>query len=1347
MRGGSDNFVKDYINDLGNYRFLEIIGEGASGLVCKAIQESTGQIVAIKTIKFTDKAELQKSAYQVARFERETSLYAQMNHPHIIKLLDKGYSKNKDPYAVFEYLSGETLKEWITRKKDVFEAEIGALMGEVLDAIAYAHKKGIIHRDLKPENIMINTTGSKSHAKILDFGIGLFSQDHNEYENNDTGLAQKMVGTPAYCAPEQLRGEPPTIKSDLYAWGLIFIECLTGQKVMDGENISVILQQQLSTKNVPLPTSVIGHPLADILSRVVMKNPARRSGDASIVYEEYSKIDLKSVLNKIVREQVVTRSEDQLTMVNPLGWEHHKSEKRQITVLCIKLSLILKKETTLDLETFDTLQKDQLNLCRDIAMGYGGHIAGTLADNVMIYFGYPQLSDNDARMAGRTALEVLNEIEKRNALLSKEQGINLEIRMGINSGMILSKKNALPEGQVPNTAFNLVYESKPGEILVSQNTKKLLDPFLDFEPATNGFLLIGERQTESLLFLNPKSVARTIVGRDEELKTILDHWKNKDTKNNGILVKGQAGIGKSKLIYEVKRQVLNAKGTVHHCRCLPEYQNTALYPIFEMLKKHLDIQETTNDNDIVLKLEQALIDAQCDVELSLPILCSWFSIPISKYTTYPISHERRKKIILEILERLVLDIANKNKFVFIVEDLHWIDPTSESFLEQLLQQNINDKCLVLLSARPEFTSGWITDLVEKIELSPLDQSFMKLLIEGVLDGVEVSDEVVQLITSRTDGVALYIEELTYMLYEKGILKLKDGTYVLSGHIEDIEVPPTLTELLQSRLESIGIAMETAQLAATIGREFSHNHLVKSSLKDEALVQADLDLFINANIIYRRRKVNGGGYMFRHSLMRDAAFQSMTTKPRKEAHRRIALTLKQEFKKHPKRNVQHLAHHFHQAEEHKEAINFYNIAADIEMQKKLGHLESLNLTNKALALIELLKKRSSADYNSTEEAKLRIHKAAVLTNKSRWNHPEIIENYRKAKTIIKGTTSNHKLEFALAKGMWVFQCTEGNVLEMYKLTEEMTSASKALNNTDYLAQTYGFLCQTRFFEGDFEGCIQACHECYQVYDKEQGKQKQIKDGLDPYITCMSFEALAQLFLGHVDTAIRIIEKTLKEAKSYNWPNLTIGIFAQTSRLYLYISSFLPNCEFEKKLLNSLNEEVSMFKEKGIFSYWESAITLNKVSAEALNGDLDAFDQYEEARKKWAPKTSAKAYYDLVEAVVCITNFDFGKALAIANESIAFADEYKVKFGLAYAYCFKAKALHGMGKNEEALKAFNEAILVCREQKSKWIELFVLKALKNFILKEGIDKNEYISLDDIHISSKYSFTLIKNQNVLL
>jgi len=278
-------------NQFANYNLIEVIGEGSYGIIYKAVQKSTQQSVAIKVLKIPENLDAQNQKSQLSRFERETQLCAEINHPNIVKLIDKGFTKKEEPFAVFEYLSGQTLKEYLQDSSKKSLSESGELMLQVLDAIVCAHQKGIVHRDLKPQNIMVIHTGSKLHAKVLDFGIGEYAHDSNFYTNSSSNT-DEIVGTPAYCAPEQLRGEPPTVKSDLYAWGLILIECITGKTVMNGANIGSILQQQLSAEEIELPEYLKKHPIAEVLEKVLHKKPSLRSGEASEIYTIYSKIDL-----------------------------------------------------------------------------------------------------------------------------------------------------------------------------------------------------------------------------------------------------------------------------------------------------------------------------------------------------------------------------------------------------------------------------------------------------------------------------------------------------------------------------------------------------------------------------------------------------------------------------------------------------------------------------------------------------------------------------------------------------------------------------------------------------------------------------------------------------------------------------------------------------------------------------------------------------------------------------------------------------------------------------------------------------------------------------------------------
>ena len=274
-----------------NYELIEKIGEGGFGLVYKGRQSNTEQLVAIKILKTgINNPENDK---QRARFERETKLSAQLHHPHIVRLIDKGFTQEGQPFAVFEYIVGETLKQRITLEQGISPVETQLLMGQVLDALISAHAQGIAHRDMKPQNIMITQTGAKPYAKILDFGIGAFIQDSQDYER--VTFTSELIGSPHYIAPEQLRGESPSVKSDLYAWGLILVECLTGEPVINGHSLAEILTKQASADQVPLPGFLAGHPLEAFLRQVLEKNAQLRLGSSTKLHQTFENIDFGSL--------------------------------------------------------------------------------------------------------------------------------------------------------------------------------------------------------------------------------------------------------------------------------------------------------------------------------------------------------------------------------------------------------------------------------------------------------------------------------------------------------------------------------------------------------------------------------------------------------------------------------------------------------------------------------------------------------------------------------------------------------------------------------------------------------------------------------------------------------------------------------------------------------------------------------------------------------------------------------------------------------------------------------------------------------------------------------------------
>ncbi|CAM1373138.1 protein kinase domain-containing protein [Tenacibaculum xiamenense] len=1300
------------------YELKKIIGEGTYGIIYKAKQISTGQIVAVKLLKPPKGVNRKDYVFPMDHFEKEALLYSKMNHPNIVKLLDKGITNKNEPFFVFEYINGISLKDIIIDEKLRTFSLVKEIMCQLLDGINHAFEKGIIHCDLKPQNIMVLDGGLRKHVKILDFGTGTFSENDKYNQKKKIFQSSNIEGTPNYCSPEQLRGETPSIKSDLYSWGLILAECLTGEMAIQGESISHVLQLQLSNDHIPLPSHIIKHPVGSILRKVLTKTPSLRAGDPKRIYQEFLDVNLETLVISQNEVSLNSQEEDYLTIANPLGWQHIKAEKRFLSVLCIQIDLDTKADEVIDLETFDIIQKNQINNCIDIVTKYGGSVAEQVANIIVVYFGYPHIGDDDIRMTGACAVETLNYFNNSKNLLFIEEKLVLNVKAAIHSGTLLSNKNEIPKGLILNESLKLLHDSDEQQILIHNNSKKLFEKHFILKPCKSAYELVSKKIQEKESEFN--STQKTLQGREQEFEEIFQHWKSKELTNT-VFVSGQAGIGKSRLIFEVKSAVTRTNNLVFHCQCLPEHQNDTLYPIFNLLKKYLKIDETTTQKKTIEKLEQAIQLINSDIEVSLPILCSWFSISYETEKTSSIPPENQREFVLNLLQELFLSIDRDENFLIIIEDIHWIDPTSEIFIEQFISKNIKTNCFLLLSSRSKPCFSPEENSVKEIALSPLKKVAIKSLAESSLNA-KINDEILDLIYGKTDGIALYAEELTTMLAEKNLIQKKNNTYELSERVENLNIPSTLTGLLQSRLKNIGLAIETAQIAAIIGREFSYNLLVNSSLKKESFVKDDLEILKRANIIYNNSE-NDEDYIFKHDLIRDAAFESIAKFPKREIHKRVGENIRSYPRTLREKNIQRLAYHFHQAEEYKDAINFYKEAANLELLKKLGQSESIYLTDKALQINEKLKSENSRDYIPLEEAELRIHKAAVLTYKSGWKHPEIIENYRIVKSLAKETNFTNKVKFALAKGMWVYECTEGNISQMFLLAEEMKKTSQAIGDSNYLAQAYDCLSQTQFFNGQFKECIQSCHNCYHCYDESTGKRKPILDGLDPYVVCMSFEALSRLFLGETEQSIGLMKDALSQAKSYRWSNLTMGAYAQTSRLYLYLCSFSNLDEQTKSLFNELNNEIFLFGQKGSFPYWESAIHLNNTASLALSGDEKSFLHFQEARKKWAPKTSSIPYYNLIEVSILLRNKVYKKALKITDESILFAEKNKITYALAYAYCFKAKALYNLNRKEEAFNTFNKSLKIAESQRANWIKSFVSNEFFSFLTKEKDSQKLY------------------------
>ena len=322
-------YLKKTINGIPNiYKLENFIGEGSNGFIFKAKHNNTGQKVAIKLLK-PIQCFGNNTKFQMDCFYKEVYLYSKMNHPNIVKLIDKGVTNHKQPFFVFEFINGITLKDFISGQKKLSTSLVKEVMSQVLDAINHFSSKGVIHCDLKPQNIMITNNRLQKQVKIIDFGSSIMRKEikQRQFKKVIRSNETQIKGTPTYCAPEQLRGETPSVKCDLYAWGLILIECLTGKTAIQGESITQIIQQQLSDQAVTIPSNILSHPIGSILEKVLKKNPSLRSDKPDLIYEEFLKTNLKTLDIWFASVTSTSKNQTYHTMINSL---HGKNVFKQL---------------------------------------------------------------------------------------------------------------------------------------------------------------------------------------------------------------------------------------------------------------------------------------------------------------------------------------------------------------------------------------------------------------------------------------------------------------------------------------------------------------------------------------------------------------------------------------------------------------------------------------------------------------------------------------------------------------------------------------------------------------------------------------------------------------------------------------------------------------------------------------------------------------------------------------------------------------------------------------------------------------------------------------------------------
>jgi len=806
------------------------------------------------------------------------------------------------------------------------------------------------------------------------------------------------------------------------------------------------------------------------------------------------------------------------------------AERRQLTVLFCDLVDSTVLASQLDPEELREVVRAYQDTCAKVIARFEGHIAQYLGDGLLVYFGYPQAHEDDAQRAVRAGLGMIEALGQLTARLEQERGVRLAARLGIHTGLVVvgevgggTRQEQLALGETPNLASRLQGIAAPNTLVISAATFQLLGGFFACQPLGTP-LLKGLAQPLAVYRVLYESMARSrleaagsigwtpLVGREQEIGLLLERWAQvKEGVGHVVLLSGEAGIGKSRLVQILQEHVAAEPQTwLTPCQCSPYHQHTALYPLIDLLERVvLRVDREESPQQKVGKLEGFLVQYGLPLAETVPLFASLLSLPLpADYAPLTASPEQQKQQTLHALLTILLRIAAQQPVLFVMEDLHWVDPTTLEFLSFLVDQGPTARILVLCTFRPDFNSPWTgRSHLTQVTVPRLPRSQAVEVIRQVAHRKILPPEVTEQIVAKTDGVPLFVEELTKMVLESGLLQERGDCYELTGSLPPLAIPATLHDSLMARLDRLATVKALAQLGATLGREFAYELLRAVSPWDEETLQRGLQQLVEAEFLYQRGLPPQATYVFKHALIQDAAYQSLLKSTRQQYHQRIAQVLEQQFPETAETQPELLAQHYTQAGLTEQAIAYWQQAGE-HASNRSAYIEAVSHFT---AGVELLTTLPATPEHTQQALALHIALGAALQVTKGQAAPEVEHAYIQARALCQQVGETLQLVPVLL-GLYRFYLVRSQFHTARELGETLLRLAQHADDPALTVLAHYVLGALGFWLGVLPTARQHVEEGIARYTPDQSRALVFRMGLDPGIGCRAYAASTLWLLG-------------------------------------------------------------------------------------------------------------------------------------------------------------------------------------------------------------------------------------------
>jgi class 3 adenylate cyclase/tetratricopeptide (TPR) repeat protein len=882
------------------------------------------------------------------------------------------------------------------------------------------------------------------------------------------------------------------------------------------------------------------------------------------------------------------------------------AERRRLTVMFADLVGSTALSGRLDPEEMRSVMRAYHDVVDGVVSHYGAHVAQYLGDGVMVYFGYPRSHEDDAERAVRAGLDIAREI----AEVRTPAGERLAVRVGIATGLVVvgdllgsgpARQHAVV-GETPNLAHRLQGLAGPGEVVVAERTRALIGDVFELHELgpqqlhgiaapVLAYRVADERLVETRFDARRSTQLEPMVGRDGELALLRDRWRSACAGEGQIVqLTGEAGIGKSRIVRALQDSLSGEPHFRVHNQCSPYHADSALFPAIQQITRAARISSADDARTRLDRLETLLARAARE---DVALIAALLGIDTAgRYGRMGLTPQQQRLRTFDALMGQIVGLASSRPVLWVLEDAHWIDPTTLELVERCISTAGKIRMLAIITARPEFQHDLGTHRhLTRLTLNRLGRVQVAAMVGNLARGKALPEELVREIAMRTDGVPLFVEELTKAVLESALVREIGGAYVLDGPLQQLSVPASLHDSLMARLDRLQPLKEVAQTAACIGREFSFALLARVCRMDEPALRASLAQLEKAELIFQRGPAHEPRYAFKHALVRDAAYESLLRERRRQIHTQLVAALEGS----PEVAAEIIAQHATAAGLMEKAIDYWEKAAALAVARP-AYKEAIAHLTQAIRLAEKM-----GDARAWVERRLLLLVAlgqASIPLRG-YSHSQTVAIFTRAGELAAAMDDAPR-RFSIMYATWVALYVRGEQDKALELARSMLERARAQGNDGHRLTALRTLAISQMITGTPAaaaatfGEVDALAEALRQRSQEQRIAVADRFAADPEIATQFHVCLTLWSLGRVREARQLVERAVQAARSMGHVH-TLGHALTHGAIVAVVCRYAEEAQ-------SLSAEAMEFARRHDMELWQGYGSILHGYALALKNDF-------------------------------------------------------------------------------------------------------------------------------------------------